>query len=1097
MKIYPELTFIPLVYANSPSCDLIIFTQQQRRVHPQVKDPFFVMWLPLNLSEEKLIDSIRKTLPNFPVTKSLTCHINLAYPDSFIQHKFAEEMTLNSASMIIGKTVAKIIPLDKAIYFLTELPLLTAISIEQLNCSSSMYFWSLMTKLALQLVAKGSYIPIIKRIESDKLDSDFFQEKVGGMQAIWRPILKTEKDLQNYMRIQEYAPLSCYNVPYSNKIVTIHVESISQEVKMFYIDDGNNISVSSHLYSISLLSRLFIESVVDLVVRKSITIENIDDTVSTPWELRLIRGLLSSTKQFSIYEVKEEIIPDIIDRWSQRLNLSWDLGFGLKFHLETPQNAKKEWRLNFALQSLSDDLIESSLQDFWEIFQGNNKKIMQKNDALSIREYLLKSFNVLSRIFPPIALTLKQQYPNEIYLQSNDVIILLQTGMQEIRSYGYSFILPESFSIGGSHRIQPVLLINGETPTSVDSMSHIGDYTSFDISSILSYEWVLKIGDTILSEEQKEQIFQTDENQSILFWNNQWIMVDKRELSLFHTDSQLLKGSIKGETALKLALTQNAYLKTSQSEANGPYPVQFYGPLEDILKLINGEIEIPYSPQPLGFNGTLRNYQEVGYNWMKILTSIGFGCVLADDMGLGKTIQVIALILSILSQKNEKRNFLVVCPTSVLGNWLRELHRFAPSINTVLHYGPDRAKEIDGLHNLLQKNDIILSSYNIVRRDISLLELVKWESVILDESQNIKNYKTKQAKAVYRLVDNTKRKIALSGTPIENRVTELWSLYHFVNPFLLGTRTQFMKKYAIPVGRLGNETLIKELRNLVNPFLLRRMKTNKDIIPELPDKQETEVYIQLTEEQKYYYSSVVSSMLAEVKALEENAKQKFLQKGLILKALMQLKQICNHPDQFLHTSMEQIRKIDLNELIAKSGKLERLLELLEEAIASKSKVLIFTQFKVMGDYIQYVIEAFYNIQIPFIHGGVPQEIRTTIVANFQDDPSYEVPILLLSLKAGGLGLNLSKASVVLHYDRWWNPAVEDQATDRAYRIGQENKVNVYKMVVEGTIEERISKMLEEKRALSDQIIEVSGEDWVSELTFKELREIFQFKGESM
>jgi len=451
------------------------------------------------------------------------------------------------------------------------------------------------------------------------------------------------------------------------------------------------------------------------------------------------------------------------------------------------------------------------------------------------------------------------------------------------------------------------------------------------------------------------------------------------------------------------------------------------------------------------------------------------------------------LILELLQGKKDDMNFLVICPTSVLGNWMRELKKFAPTIRAELHYGVKRAKNIDAFNTLLKKNDIILTSYNILRRDIELFEVVRWESVILDESQNIKNYKTKQAKAVYRLVEKARRKIALSGTPIENRITELWSLYHFVNPFLLGARSQFMKKYAIPVGKLGNESLTKELRNLVNPFLLRRMKTNKDIVPELPDKQETEVYVTLTDEQKEHYKSIVEEMLKVVEALEENSKQKFKQKGLILTALMRLKQICNHPDQFLHTSLDDVKRMEISDFIAKSGKLQRFIELLEEAIASKNKVLVFTQFKVMGDFLQYVIEKQFNIHIPFIHGGVPQENRTRIVNQFQEDSSYESPILLLSLRAGGVGLNLSKASIVIHVDRWWNPAVEDQATDRAYRIGQENKVFVYKMVTEGTIEERISKMLEEKRALADKIIKVTGEEWITELSLGELKDIFQLE----
>jgi SNF2 family DNA or RNA helicase len=311
----------------------------------------------------------------------------------------------------------------------------------------------------------------------------------------------------------------------------------------------------------------------------------------------------------------------------------------------------------------------------------------------------------------------------------------------------------------------------------------------------------------------------------------------------------------------------------------------------------------------------------------------------------------------------------------------------------------------------------------------------------------------------------------------------------------LGPRSRFLKKYAVPVGKLGNELLTKELRDLVNPFLLRRMKTNKKIIPELPDKQETEVYITLTEEQKLHYRSVVNMMLKELEALEENPNVQFQQKGLVLKALMQLKQICNHPDQFLHTKLEEVKKMKIKDFIKKSGKLQRCIELLEEAISSNDKILLFTQFKVMGDFLKYIIEEEFNLQVPFIHGGVPQDKRTKIVQQFQDDDSYQIPILMLSLRAGGVGLNLSNASIVIHFDRWWNPAVEDQATDRAYRIGQKNKVFVYKMVSEGTIEERISKMLEEKRNLAESIIETTGEEWITKLSFGELQEMFQLQEE--
>ncbi len=1099
MKIYPELTFIPLKYANSPDANLSIITKNKKIIHPNIKDPFCILWLPLNLSEEVLNESIKNNLPNFPLDKSLTCFINLAYPKDWIQQEYFENISIGSDCFLLGNTIAKIIPVEKTPELLADLPIISPETYNQLKFSSSVYFWSLLTKLTLQLVANGSFIPMISHIASEETEKEFFDEKIGTMKSLWIPILKTENDIQIYKRSLEYATFSACNIPSLKKLKKVSIFVLPENLIKVFLDE-NEIVVTSKLLPLTKLSQQFIRTLLDSIIRISTNITSAKES-NLPWEFRLLQSLLSDSKTFNIYDVKEEIIPKIFERWSQKLNLSWNLGYSLKFILETPipSENQKEWILKFSLHSLLDEKDDIPLSEFWENVRNLSSEV-QKNkreELYYIREYILKSLNILSDIYAPMSKTLREKYPYDLKLDSNEVVILLQTGIPKIQLYGYSIIIPQTFSLGGSQRIQPVLTIDSGIAESIQLKNYPTDLTSFDISSILTYEWVLKIGNNILSESEIEQLFKTDEKESLLFWNNKWIMVNKQDIEQFQENSRFLKGTMTSQEALKLALTQGAYLRNlkSENETSGPYPVQFYGPLERILKIIKGEMDMPHLPQPKNFIGVLRKYQEYGFNWMNVLTSIGFGCVLADDMGLGKTIQVIALILEILNDNKSDRKFLVVCPTSVLGNWMRELHKFAPTIKPELHYGSKRAKDISTLNKLLKSNDVILTSYNILRRDIELFDVVKWEAVILDESQNIKNYKTKQAKAVYELVDKVKRKIALSGTPIENRITELWSLYHFVNPFLLGTRSKFMKRYAIPVGKLGNGQLTNELRNLVNPFLLRRMKTNKNIIPELPDKQESEVFITLTEEQKQQYKNVVDTMLAKVKALEENSKQKFAQKGLILTALMHLKQICNHPDQYNHTELQVIQSMDVSQFIKKSGKLQRFIELLEEAIASESKILIFTQFKVMGDIIQDIIERYYNVQVPFIHGGVPQENRTRIVQLFQEDTSYQYPLLLLSLRAGGVGLNLSKATTVIHYDRWWNPAVEDQATDRAYRIGQKNKVNVYKMVAEGTIEEKISKMLEEKRAIAEKIIEVTGEEWITEFSLRELQEMFQLEEE--
>ncbi len=588
MKTFPELTYIPLEYANSSVANLRVFTKNNKKIQPQIKEPFFILWLPLNLSEETLSKSIEKVLPDFPVEKSLSCSINLAYPWDFIQQDYASDISDESKKMVLGTTIAKIVPLKKISGVLTDFPLISVNAYIQLECSPSMYFWSLLTKLTIQLISKGRFIPNITRVQSEEQNIDFFQEKIGTMQSEWSPILKTERDIQNYIRIQDYAPISAHNIPPPDKVEIIESFSLPDELKFLEMEDSK-LFVTSHLYSVSNLSRNFIKTLLDSLIRESTNlVENAESKL--PWDLRVVKSLLSESKQFSIFDVKEEVIPKIFERWSQRLNLSWNLGYSMKLQLETPQSGadQGEWSLRFSLHSLSDDSVEFSIKEFWREIQltNRNNDTLQMSDFIAIREYCLKSFNILSGIFTPISTALKEKYPTEITLNTKDVIELLQTGISAIKSYGYSIDIPETFSLGGSQRIQPVLTIDSGEKFVNEKMDSPMQLTSFDISSKLTYEWVLKIGDTILSDLEKNQLLETEENESLLYWNNKWIMVDKREINQFQGDNTRLKGSISGENALRLALTQNAYLKNSNSEASGPYPVQFYGPLEKILRII-------------------------------------------------------------------------------------------------------------------------------------------------------------------------------------------------------------------------------------------------------------------------------------------------------------------------------------------------------------------------------------------------------------------------------------------------------------------------------------------------------------------------------
>jgi len=488
--------------------------------------------------------------------------------------------------------------------------------------------------------------------------------------------------------------------------------------------------------------------------------------------------------------------------------------------------------------------------------------------------------------------------------------------------------------------------------------------------------------------------------------------------------------------------------------------------------------------QPEGLNAQLRPYQLYGFSWLNFFSRWGLGACLADDMGLGKTIQTIALLL------HEKETLgalpapsLLICPTSVVTNWERELQRFAPSLKAFVHRGVDRLRGADFIQAALSC-DIVLTNYPLARLDAETLQAVNWLWVILDEAQNIKNPEAKQTQAIRKFPAN--HRLALTGTPVENRLSELWSIMHFLNPGYLGTRTKFRSEFAIPIERYHEEEAIKRLRQLTNPFILRRLKTDPRVIQDLPEKVETKVYCTLSKEQATLYEAVVQDVM---KQIEE--KEGIERRGLVLSMLMQLKQICNHPVQYLHQAG---KGSDVGAALSgRSGKLERLAELLEEILAEGDRALLFTQFAEMGELLAGYIPQTIGAATQFLHGGTPAKARDQMVKRFQED-EHAPPIFILSLKAGGTGLNLTRANHVFHFDRWWNPAVEDQATDRAFRIGQKRNVQVHKFVTTGTLEEMIDDMIESKKGLAQAVVG-SGENWLTELSTSELRELVRLRRE--
>ena len=505
------------------------------------------------------------------------------------------------------------------------------------------------------------------------------------------------------------------------------------------------------------------------------------------------------------------------------------------------------------------------------------------------------------------------------------------------------------------------------------------------------------------------------------------------------------------------------------------------GWLDELLKRFSHSEKLEELSQPKGLDGQLRPYQKYGYSWLAFLRRWGLGACLADDMGLGKTIQTISLLVREKELSGKlPAPALLIAPTSVVTNWEREIDRFAPGLQTYVHRGAGRLKGSE-FREAIKDRDVVLTSYPIARLDAESVQSIQWLAVILDEAQNIKNPETKQTQVIRKI--EAKFRIALTGTPVENRLSELWSIMHFLNPGYLGARKAFREKFALPIERYHDEEALGKLKQLTSPFILRRVKTDPRVISDLPEKVETKVYCTLTEEQATLYEAVVQDVMQEIES-EEGVKRR----GLVLSMLMQLKQICNHPVQYLHQAGKGSAEATLD---GRSGKLERLGELLEEILAEGDRTLIFTQFSEMGGILAEHLPKAFGAATQFLHGGTPTKSRDQMVRRFQEDEQAP-PVFILSLKAGGTGLNLTRANHVFHFDRWWNPAVEDQATDRAFRIGQKRNVQVHKFVTTGTLEEMIDDMIESKKGLAQAVVG-SGENWLTEMSTDELRKVVSLR----
>ncbi|MDR1992771.1 MAG: DEAD/DEAH box helicase [Nitrososphaerota archaeon] len=590
--------------------------------------------------------------------------------------------------------------------------------------------------------------------------------------------------------------------------------------------------------------------------------------------------------------------------------------------------------------------------------------------------------------------------------------------------------------------------------------------SSIGKKALLSFDPQIILGDEVLSLEEIN--FLLTQTQGLIFLKGKWVEVDhdklKQVLEIMEKAKQYAGGdSISIFDALRLEMETAKLLNLSDTSmveiSNGEW-------LTSALEKIQKPEKIQNISAGDQFRAVLRHYQQAGLNWLTLMIEMGFGACLADDMGLGKTVQIIGLLEYLRISQEQKKPSLLIIPASLIGNWKTELEKFAPNIKySVLHNKPK--VEINNDYHLY------ITTYTTVSKLTPVLN-TEWNLLILDEAQAIKNPTTKQTKTTKSIKANSK--IALTGTPIENRLTDLWSLFDFLNAGLLGNMKEF-KTFVSRLNEHGSD--YSRLRAVVSPFILRRLKTDKTVIADLPDKIEMKTYTPLTKKQVVLYKDFVDELEKKLEDAEGIAR-----KGLILTGILRLKQICNHPDHYLGQS-------EYDETY--SGKFTQLRDICETIYEKRERVLVFTQFKEIIEPLNNFLENIFERSGLVLHGGTPVKKRQGIVERFCG--KEYVPYMILSLKAGGVGLNLTKANHVIHFDRWWNPAVENQATDRAFRIGQQNNVLVHKFISANTIEEKIDLMIEEKIKLSGDIIGASGENWITEMTNKELMHIFRMSGD--
>lgn len=905
--------------------------------------------------------------------------------------------------------------------------------------------WQAVYRFAVHLVARQRFLPAIA-------------ETMGNLAASWEPSL-VGADLAYFAELARHLPAAC-------RALTIEYLTPPS-------DDPRKILRSVLTMMVDTLVRRAGELPLTERVQKRDPFQNLYGYHNSLHD-RWLTALGAPTGEMREQQGALAALATQIRDWQARRAVA-TLPFRLILRLVEPDDeddsddataengggdSAPAWHLEYYLQATDDPSLLLSATDLWDA--AVSPALPAGITLTALRRFWLASMGRVAAIYPVAAPAIQSERPTSTPLDVGEAFAFLTEKAALLEDQGIVVQLP-SWWVRSRKKNRVTLRAQMRSPVATSGIT---------ANNLITFDWKVALGGAEVTREELTAL--ANHKAPLVRVRGKWMQVsaDDIQAALDFWKKQGNRPATLGDAA-RLAFDPNPAmngLEVDRVKMDG-WLAEAFGHLRKGQKL---DEELP---PPAGLNATLRPYQARGYAWLQFLTRFGLGACLADDMGLGKTLETLALLQRDWNANPLGGPVLVICPTSVIGNWRHEAQQFTPDLPVLVHHGGGRNKAAAFVADAL-RHAIIISSYSLLHRDLAHLKDITWRGIVLDEAQNIKNPETKQAKAARELVANYR--LALTGTPVENSVGDLWSIMDFLNPGLVGAYSDFTRTFLVPIQAQKDTAAMSRLKQLTGPFILRRLKSDPTIIADLPDKLEMTVYCTLTKEQASLYEAVLRDMEGRLKLAEG-----IQRRGIILATLTRLKQVCNHPAQFLG---------DHSKLTGRSGKLARLDAMLEEALAEGDRALIFTQFAEMGELLRQHLAATFGNAPLYLNGQTPQPEREKIVNTFQADSGP--PLLILSLKAGGLGLNLTRANHVFHFDRWWNPAVENQATDRAYRIGQTQTVQVHKFVCSGTLEERIAAMIEDKQSLAAQIVG-NGEGWLTELSTDQLRSIFALRPDAV